>query len=112
MPPDEPAPRLMDVAASFAANKMIRSAGGSRPPADRLNGRIADAFHEIVAGADQKRVDQHADNQHADKVAQIGIANAVEDIFGEAQAADECGRRNSDQGTEQSIKQKRIERGR
>ena len=58
---------------------------------DRLNGRIADALHEIVAGADQKRVDQHADNQHADKVAQIGIANAVEDIFGQAQAADECG---------------------
>jgi hypothetical protein len=79
---------------------------------DRLNGRVADALHEIVAGADQECVDQHADDQHADEVAQIGIANAVKDVFGKAQAADEGGRGDPDQGAEQGVEQKRVERGR
>ena len=40
---------------------------------DRLDGGVADAFHEIVALKPHKRVNQDADHQHADAVAQIRI---------------------------------------
>ena len=76
---------------------------------DRLDGRITDALDEIVPRADEERIDQDADGQHADEIAQIRIANALEEILGETQAADESGGRDADQRSQQGIEQQRVE---
>ena len=66
MPPEAPEPRLTEVAQSLAANNSSSSAGSRDAGKDRLDGRVADALDVIVPAADQERIDQHADDQHAD----------------------------------------------
>ena len=90
IPPEAPEPRLIEVAASLAANSSDQQRRQARPPVqDRLDGRIADALDVVLPGGAQQRVDHHADDQHADDVAQIGLCDALEYVLGKAQAADE-----------------------
>ena len=88
MPPEAPEPRLTEVAQSLAANsKHEQRRHAEVAVEDRLDGRIADALDVIVAAADQQRVDQHADHQHADDVAQVGVLDELEYVFGVTEAA-------------------------
>jgi hypothetical protein len=48
----------------------------------------------------------------AGKIAQIGIFDALENVFGEAQAADEGRSRDTDQSAEQGIQEQRVKGGR
>ena len=59
MPPDEPAPRLSEVAASLHDEQQREQPPGRLPPVeDRLDRRIADALDEIMAERLVQRVDQ------------------------------------------------------
>ena len=82
IPPEAPEPRLTEVANSLAANRPSRRASACQIiQQDRLDGGVADAFDEIMARKSHQRVDQHADHQHADAVAQIGISDFAENVF-------------------------------
>ena len=70
IPPDEPEPRLTEVATSLAANRNSRKVPTVELAAEyRLDGRVADAFDVVVAREEMESVDQHSDHCHAERMA-------------------------------------------
>ena len=87
MPPDAPEPRLIEVAKSLATNSSGQD-GKRRELACQqgLDRRVADALDVIMPEKAQQRIDQDADQQHADDMAQIGIVDPLEDVLGAARS--------------------------
>jgi hypothetical protein len=82
MPPDEPDPRLTDVANSFAGVEQQKEPGdGELPGQGCLNGRVTDALDIVVSAPTHERIDQHTDNQHAESMAKVTARHFVEQIL-------------------------------
>ena len=93
IPPDDPDPRLSEVAVNFADEQQRQEwRGADHAEQNILDRRIADAFDMVVTGKAQKRVHHRADDAHSDRVAQIGIAIRSNCVLGKMQAANEPGR--------------------
>ncbi len=74
MPPEAPEPRLTRGREKLGDEQPEQKPiSGEIIGQDRLDGRVADALDEVVALEAEQRVDQHADHQHAERMAQIGI---------------------------------------
>ena len=91
MPPDEPEPRLSEVAASLARKKQRQEAAEVHVAGeDRLHGGVADAVDEVLPESGEEAVHQQAHQQHAEDMAQVTLADAVEGVFDQVQAAHEA----------------------
>ena len=88
MPPDEPEPRLTDRRQQLARHTAAAGtpAAGKLPGQGRLDRRVADAFDVVMAAPAHQRVDQHADQQHAERMAQVAAGDFVEQVLGPVQA--------------------------
>ena len=63
-----------------------------------------------MAGGAEEHVNQDAEREHPDDVAQVTILDVLEQFLGQGQAAHESSRRQSDQRAEQSEQNQRVER--
>ncbi len=104
MPPDDPDPRLSEVAASLDDEQQRQERRGREPAEqDVLDRRVADAVDLVVAREAKEGVHHRAHEGHADDVPQVRIGDALESLFGEMQPADESGRREARHHAENAV---------
>ena len=106
IPPDDPDPRLTEVANSLADEQDQQEAGaGDLVPQRCLDRRVADALDIVVPVCDPQPIHQSADEQHSDGVAEVAARDQVEAVFNPVQAPDEPRRGDPGHGTEHGIEQ-------
>ena len=95
MPPDEPDPRLSEVANALQTlNRPSSQKRRELSRQHRLNGGVADAVDVVLTEGAEEQVHEHADHQHAQHVPQIAGLDPIEEILGQMQPSDEtCCRR-------------------
>ena len=108
IPPDEPEPRLSDVASSFAdeQQRQERHAADGRPtghPGPSHSRRLRRGSDRRGA----KRDTSGADQTHTERVSQIGILESLEFLLCQMQAADEPGRPDAHDNAEKRIEAER-----
>ena len=104
MPPEEPEPRLIEVASSLATASTSRRRRRELAVQGGLDRRVADALDEVMpVRQPEARTSATPTMQHAQSVAQIAAADLIEDIFQPVQGAHEARRGDAGDGAEQRV---------
>jgi hypothetical protein len=103
MPPDEPAPRLVEVAKSLQTKRSASSQPAAPQPL-----RIA-WIVEVVAELSMQSVDQPADEQHAEYVPRVAAGHLLECILRQVQHPDEQCAGDAADRAEQHVETKRSQ---